>query len=136
MKRVLLVVALLGLLSSGCAMHVAVRLAPVMRPIQPGLGESYGVLEPRPRYAPDGTRDGLVIGHVAPGSALANLGVLDGDVVLAVDEIPCQSVIDCRVAFARLEQALASRWPFTLQVDRRGQLLRLTVDHEAVAPLF
>ncbi len=135
MTRVAMVL-LAGLLASGCAMHVAVRLPPVMRPIQPGLGESYGVLEPRPRYAPDGTRDGLVIGRVAPSSALANLGVMDGDVVLAVDEIPCQSIADCRAAFGRLEHALASRWPFTLQVDRQGQLLRLTVAHEAVAPLF
>ena len=58
---------------------------------------------------PFGTRPGLAIGSVAPGSELARLGLRVGDVIVAVDDLVPRDIIDLQLELPGAQHMLIER---------------------------
>ena len=89
-------------------------------PAEPGDAETPDTADPPPSELPSG---GIVVGDVTPGSLLDHAGLEAGDVIIAVDDEPVDSLE------AAVEQLTVhdDPTPVRVQVRRRGHIEVLTL---------
>jgi membrane-associated protease RseP (regulator of RpoE activity) len=112
-----------------------VMLSPSLSPPRARVPNGYGITDTAPRYV-DGERVGLTIHALEPNSLASALGLKPGDVIVAMDGVPCTELRRCRRGARRVEIALHFRRPFELTLERQGRVLQMQYRYHPYSQLI
>lgn len=127
----------LALLTIGCApiRATTVVLPPTFTGATPSSGMNYGITRAEPRYI-DNQHHGIRVVSIEADSFAESMGLLAGDVLLSMADIPCTGVRNCRRGERKMRRALHHGHSFVLMIERQGTLMRFVMQYDSFRPLF